>query len=189
MTTALSAWLAERGAQHDVVTWAAGFGDDWGRAWAGCPRGDWLLGIAARAGVAPALVASAALDVARFGLEDVSADALPVAGALERAAAAIATGDPAAALGLHADADAFEAAGDRADDPALAATLLSVACALRAPSSVDEAASVAVLVAQAAVFSAGDCAMTAALGYAQRRAADLVRARIPASEIVARLVG
>ena len=74
----LSSWLAARGAQTDVVVWAEAYGDDWASAWSACPRGDWLLALAARAGLNSAKVGRAALAVARFGVEDLSVEALPV---------------------------------------------------------------------------------------------------------------
>ena len=40
-------WLRAQGAQGDVLDGLSRF-DDWASIWAGCPRGDWLLGIAER---------------------------------------------------------------------------------------------------------------------------------------------
>lgn len=183
----VAGWLRDRAAQHDVVSWAEPFGADWPAAWEACPRGDWLLGIAARAGVPATLVGRAALEVARFGLEDVAPDALPIPDALARAPSVLAARDAAGLATLRTEADVFERASDAAGDPALAASLLAAACALRACARPEEAASVPALVAQAAVLSAGDCAMTAAFGYAQRRSAEIVRGSIPAQEILSRL--
>ena len=47
----LRTWLQESGAQRDVIDGLASFADDWEAMWNGCPRGDWLLGIAERLGV------------------------------------------------------------------------------------------------------------------------------------------
>src|SRR5687768_15552986 len=65
----LADWLQRNGAARDVVEWAAPFGADAERAWNECPRGDWLLAIAARANVPLEPLVTAASACARVALD------------------------------------------------------------------------------------------------------------------------
>lgn len=179
--SAVADWLAAQGAHHDLVSWARSHGDDWRAMWEACPRGDWLLAVAARSGIDRARVAHAAIDVARFGLED---HETPPSAPLDRGEVAIADGRTA---GLEEEAMVLERASHTADDPTTAALTLALACALRAYETPSDAAMVPALVAQAAALSAGECAMMAAVSYAHRRSAEIVRARIDV-ELVVRAV-
>jgi hypothetical protein len=166
MTARPSRWLEARGAHHDLVSWAEAF-DTLDAMWTACPRGDWLLGIAVARALPPALVEDAMLAAATLALDHVyDADRPRLADLLaaprERRIEA---------------APAVEAQAAAASSPALAAALGALAIALSG--RIEDAASVAALVSQAAVFDAGDCAMMPALSYAQKRSAELVRAVIP----------
>ncbi len=174
----LAAWLRERGAQHDVVVYAARFGDDLARFWAECPRGDWLLAIAVRAGVDGAVVALAAVELAELARDFLPDDDTLAHEVLAAARHAAEPGAQGGAEALAAMVEALERSADRAPDPAVQAARTAIVCAARAASRPEEAAVVPALLAQAAACDAGDCAMEAAVAYTQRRCADLVRLRI-----------
>src|SRR5689334_7953165 len=67
--TSVADWLVENGAHHDVVEWAKAYGDDWERMWRECPRGDWMLGIAAKKGAPREAIVHAAHACAFFALD------------------------------------------------------------------------------------------------------------------------
>jgi hypothetical protein len=174
----VAAWLARLGAHHDVVAWAEPYGLDWEKAWAECPRGDWLLGLAARAAVDPSALVRAACACARLAREYVpdAEGAARIGAAIEEAEVWAGRRGPTAPL--LAQAQALEAASERAADAASAAAFVSASAALRAAGERDAAASAASLAVEAAVLAAGECAMTSALGYMQRKTADAVRTHI-----------
>jgi hypothetical protein len=166
-------WLRARGAAQDVVSWAEPFGDDASALWAACPRGDWLLGIAARAGVEPRLVARAAAEVLVL-----ARDHLPHDDALARAALeSVVRGARGEGPGLdEAALRALEASADHAPDPAVQLARLAIVAAAGVERSPEDAASVAAMLAHAAALDAAECAMHAAVSYAHRKSAELVRA-------------
>lgn len=160
MTETAAAWLERRGAQRDVIAWAESYGDDWGKLWRDCPRGDWLLALALRRGAPPESVLLAARRVATLALDHVEGD--------EREAVQNALTTPSTEA-----TSAIEARADASIDPAHGAALSAVVLALRgAP---DDAAMVPLLLAQAAAMDAAECGMSAAVSYVQRRSAELVR--------------
>jgi hypothetical protein len=160
----IAGWLASAGAQRDVVAWAEAFGDDWDAMWSACPRGDWLLALAVRRGVDPSRIAAAARAVARLALDHAEGD--------ERAMLERALAEPSDEL-----ARAIESRAESSHDPAHQAALMAVALATRGAR--EDAAMVPAFVMQAAAMDAVDCGMSAAVSYAQRRAAELVREVIP----------
>jgi hypothetical protein len=166
MTVRPETWLRERGASNDLVSWASAF-DDLDAMWRACPRGDWLLAIAVVRALPEATVERAMIAAATLALDHVGDDdrarltSLLEAPREERVAASA----------------SLEERASFAESPALSAALTAIAIALSA--RVADAASVPSLVAQAAVFDAGDCAMMPALSYAQKRSAELVREIIP----------
>lgn len=175
--TAVATWLEREGAHHDVVEWARAFGDDWEAAWTGCPRGDWLLGIAARRAIDRRAIVEAACACARLGLDHVPDDEGRPRAAIEAAEAwARGEDDPAARADARA---AVAAAVDGAPDPAVAAAATAALAALCAVDDPAEAAAAPASVVQAAVLDVGDCAMMSAMSYAQRTCADRVREAIP----------
>jgi hypothetical protein len=178
MAASLSRWLETHGAHHDVVTWAAPFGDDWARAWTECPRGDWLLGLAARRGVDPRAVVRAACACARLALEYVPDDEARPRAAIEAAERWVEGHDDDPAERLRAQR-AVEAAVELAPDPAVAAAATAALAALASVEAPEQAATAAASTAQAAVLDAGDCAMMSALAYAQSACADRVREHVP----------
>lgn len=160
MSETAAEWLSANGAQHDVVAWAGQHGADWAELWRVCPRGDWLLAIAARRGVDAASIVAAARAVAKLALDHVEGD--------ERAWL-----DQALAAPSSETADAIDVRAGASVDPAHQAALTAVALAVRG--SVDDAAMVPMLLVQAAAMDAADCGMTAAVAYVQHRSAELVR--------------
>lgn len=169
------------GAHHDVVKWAEPFGDDWARAFRECPRGDWLLGLAARRGVDRRAVVRAACACARLGLAYLpDGDRRPLAAIEAAERYADGNDDPAA----RAEAKrAVEIAVDVAPDPTVAAAAAAALAAISSVESPDQAAAAAVAVAQAAVLDAGDCAMLSALTYTQSACADRVRDHVSVDAI------
>jgi hypothetical protein len=156
-------WLASAGAQRDVVAWAESFGHDWDAMWTACPRGDWLLALAVRRGENEASIAAAARKVATLALDHVGDERAM----LERALA-----EPTAER-----ATAIESLADASIDPAHQAALMAIALATRGTR--EDAAMVPAFVVQAAAMDAVDCGMSAAVSYAQRRSAELVREVFP----------
>lgn len=164
MSETVARWLEAAGAQRDLVQWAEAYGSDWQALWRACPRGDWLLAIAARRGTAREAILRAARAVATLALDHAEGEER----AMLEAALAVPSADAA---------DVVEARAARSVDPAHQAALAAVAIAVRG--AVQDQPAVAMLVAQAAAMDAADCAMGAAVSYAQRRGAELVREAIP----------
>lgn len=156
-------WLETNGAHHDLVSWAEAH-PDWAELWQACPRADWLLAIAERRGASAAVVARAARALAVLALDHVEGE--------ERRMLAEALAAP-----TGSSADAIEARAALSVDPAHQMALAAVALAVRGTSDLP---SVAAMIAQAAAMDAADCAMGAAVSYAQRRGAELVREVLPA---------
>lgn len=177
MGETVASWLESKGAHHDVVEWARPFGDAWERLWSECPRGDWMLGIAARGGVARADLVRAASACARLALDQVPDGEARPAEAIARAEA-YARGEDDADARAEAT-EAVEAAIDGAPDAATAAAAMAALAALRTIESAADAPLAAASAVQAAVLDAGDCAMMSALGFAQHACAERVREAIP----------
>lgn len=173
MTDALE-WLIESRAQHDVVEWSRNHAPSWVQFWSECPRGDWMLGIAARAGVPRDRVLSAALACVPV-LEPYLPEGEPV---IERAlahAAACVTSPSSAAPELAMEVEALLS---RCHDPAAHAATMAIHALL---SSIDEPASAATFIAtivQAAVMDAGDCGMIQAARFTEHECARHVRETI-----------
>lgn len=166
-------WLERSGAHHDVVSWARVYGADWDRAWVECPRGDWLLGIAVRAGGEPREVVEAACACARFAFEYLpEAEARPLAAVAAAEAWLEGRDDEAARSRLAVEVEALV---DGAPDPAVAAAAMAALAALRSIQTPEDAPHAAASAVQAALLDAGDCAMMAAMRHAQAVCADLVR--------------
>lgn len=180
--TALWTWLEGEGAHSDVVEWARPYGADWERAWSECPRGDWLLGLAARREVAREALVRAARACAELAMDYVPDDE----GRPHEALAAIDRWIAGDGASREETCRAAERAIDEAPDPAVAAAATAAFAALRAIDAPEEAPAAAAAAVQAAVLDAGDCAMMSALGYAQRTCADRVREHVPFAVIAPR---
>ena len=181
----VAGWLRNAGAHHDVVQWAETFGGDWERAWRECPRGDWLLGIAARLEVDRPYLVEGACRCARLTLLYVPEDE-------HRPEHALATAE----AWCRREAEAIECweqkaqiaslGREAADDPAMQAATSATLAALDAIEEPDAAAVAAACAIQAAVLDAGDCAMMAALRFTQERSAQLVREAVPEWHVLER---
>jgi hypothetical protein len=167
----------------EAIEYAEQFVDDWPRAWAECDRGDWMLWLAARAGVKRKTVVFAACQVARTALGFVTAgDDRP----LRAIEAAEAWCQGATTLGRVRAADA---AASYAAASASASAFFVVAAASYAAAAASASAAAAFFVAAAeaaasaasAAFAAADAdadaeaARTAAL----KAGANIVRQHIP----------
>jgi len=172
----VAAWLRQQGASEDIAGWAEPFGDDLSTLWDACPRGDWLLAIAARLGISGAPITTAAIEVGRLALEVLPED--------DDAHAAFEALPSASAHARTAAADALEARSDGAPDPALAAALLALSCVARSFSDPTASSMVAALSTQALVFDAQACGAMSVIGWAQSTAADRVRAAIPLASVL-----
>jgi hypothetical protein len=180
-------WLTRQGAQHDLVEWARAFGADFARLWAECPRGDWLLALAARLGVPREALLAATCGCVRPALEYIPEDELHPLACLD-ALAACSRGeghDESRAAHRSAQRDSLLSAHGKARDPAEAEALLAFVAALDAVNEPSAAAGAAGFAAHAAMLATSDCAMIEALRYSQRMQADAVRAVISVGDATA----
>jgi hypothetical protein len=164
--------LAARGAYRDLVAWCEPYGDDAPAAWAACPRGDWLLAIAAsREDVERSQLVLAACACARLALD--ASDSREARDAIEAAEAwARGARDPEP---LAVAAAALEAALERAVDPCEQAVLAAALCALASRDDAREAPGAAGNAVQANVLATGECAFEPVVRYVSARSAELVR--------------
>jgi hypothetical protein len=173
--TTLASWLEREGAHHDVVEWARPYAEDWERAWNECPRGDWLLGIAARSGVDRRKIVLAAAACARLALEHIDPrEGLPLSGIETAERWANGSGDIEACRALAAELDRT-----RAEDPALACALAAAEAALTSVDSPESAPASAANAVQGALITAADCALMSIVSYTQKTAAGQVRLHVP----------
>jgi hypothetical protein len=176
---ALARWLEEQGAHHDIVEWAQPYDVDWEHAWNECPRGDWLLALAAKCGVERSPLVRAACACAELAVDYLPEDEPRPNAALDAAQRWLDGNRESRDAAL---ADVERAIGE-APDAAVAAAAMAAFAALRSIDAPEEAATAAAAVVQAAVADAGHCAMMAAMSYAQRTCADRVRQHVPFSAI------
>lgn len=172
-------YLQQRGAHHDVVQWAEAYDQDFARAYAECPRGDWLLAVAVRAGVTPQARCLAAAACARLGLTWLDAP--------EQAQAALGLLEQFAQGRVNAEALAEPRARLEAQelpDPASATALSAVVLALSSATDPEAAAMVPSAVLQAAMFAVADCAVMSLMRHTQQETAEAVRAHIPYALVV-----
>ncbi len=171
----VSDWLAQSGAHHDLVEWARAYGCDFERAWNECPRGDWLLGLAAKVGVERPRIVLGAAACARIALSEIDPRE-------RRPLHAIETAERWARGGVSDDecrALSVELNRTRVEEPALACALGAAQAALESVGSPEVAPASAQNAVQAAVMTAADCAMLSVLSYTQQSSATEVRAHIP----------
>lgn len=168
-------WLIAAGAQRDVVDWCRAHASTWGQLWSECPRGDWLLGIAARAGVERERVVNAAITCVPV-LEPYLPENEPAIERALRCAQAFADGESTQRLDVASELDALLA---RTNDPSAHAATMAMSALV---ASIDDPASAATFVAatvQAAVMDAGDCGMIQAARFTEHACAERVRVAIP----------
>lgn len=169
----LSAVLRSFGACSESVAWAESYGSDHARAWAECPRGDWMLWIAARSRADRLLVGLSVCDCVESALI-YTTDPRPAASvATLRAYLYGEASRNEVRRALH-DADAADASAVYAASAAFAAAEFSD---YASDSNYVYAASAAACAAHYAA-SAGPSRREALARFA-----DLVRARVPRPEI------
>lgn len=179
-------WLVAQGAQHDFSAWAELFGADVSALWQACPRGDWLLALAARLHAPPSALVLAACGCAETTLDLLAPDQTVLPDALRTIRVwAQGHGEPPSLAQLEAVRGSLEGARDGATDPVSAEAALAALAALETLGDPSFAASAAAFATQAAMASAADCAMMESLRFAQHQTAECVRAALPAAAIVA----
>ncbi|MGF1467886.1 MAG: hypothetical protein ACFCGT_17335 [Sandaracinaceae bacterium] len=166
--------LRQAGAEEALLAWLLAQGD-LESAIATCPRGDWLLRIALAAGTDRMALVRAACACARFaGAYLTEADEARASAAVSAAEAA-ADHDGEDGRGLAAREAELVQALDEREDPAARAALISALAAVRAVRDAAEAPRSSTAAIEATVADAGDCAVEAALAYAERSTAERVR--------------
>ncbi len=184
-------WLRESGAQGDVIDGLAAIvervppgGGRWHGLWVGCPRGDWLLGIAVRLGVEHPFLVRAALACARTALTDETelAPARLVLDVTARWLEGQATDDD-----VHRATAEAEAAADAAQAPTTAAALRSAAATGMGVVEPEMLVGAAAFAAESMMMATLDCGMPLVMGYAHGKGAEAVRAAIPWPLVEARV--
>jgi hypothetical protein len=182
---AISAWLTREGANNDFVEWARPFGADVGALWRACPRGDWLLALAARLRAPTRALVLAACGCAETALDHVPPEHGEVGDRLAELRAWAESTLPALTVErIESMRGELEAARDAAADAAHAEAVLAALAALETIGDPAFAASAAAFAAQATMVSAADCAMLEALRFAQHQSAETVRATLSEASVV-----
>lgn len=182
------AFLAQEGAQQDVIEGLQKIGSDWQTLWTKCPLGEpaprapqRLLGIAVRLGVDRMALVRAAIGCARTALDLFEG---PEARAVLDAGDRWTRGEATDADVANAKRD-LDAAAKRIVDPSVDAAgraALAVAMGI-ADHDTDVLPSAAAFAAEATLVSTIDCGLEMAMGWAHGKTADAVRAAIPWDEI------
>lgn len=172
-----ASFLRSAGAQKDVIDGLARF-TDWPTLHAECPRGDWLLGIAERAGVDHVALVRAAIACAR--VVEPSPSAAHVLETAERWCERKASSDEVAAATCQLEADAAKAVDPASEAAARAALAVGFGVAERgvlpsAPSAT----------AESVMMASIDCGFELAMRWAHDKCAAAVRAAVPLSELMA----
>ncbi len=177
--TTVSDWLRDNQAHHDLVTWARPYGVGFEQAFAECPRGDWLLGIAARGGLSHHGIGAASLEIARTVLPWFPESERRPAQALETLAAWLSGGTADACRTERRYFEQLEPS-----DMTIAAAVQAIASALAVVDEPDAAPVVAQNAAHAAMLGVSDCAMMAAVAHEHAQSAAAVRRHIPVVDFV-----
>jgi hypothetical protein len=176
------AWLQSKGAQRDVLDGVREIGGDWKTLWTTCSRGDWLLGIADKLGVAHASLVRAASGCARVALDHLE-------GELRDACVIVLDGADAWALSGEGAADvaartaALEVAMTRAQDPASDAAARAALAVGLGVADRDVLVSAPASAAEATILSTMDCGLSMAMRWAHDKCAAAVRAAIPWEDV------
>jgi hypothetical protein len=173
----VASWLVEAGAQRDVVDWAEQHAESWAAFWENCPRGDWLLAVAARADVPRGAVIRAALacvTVLHPYLPE-REEAIDSALALVRENSKLSDG------ACDRARSALDELLARCADPSAHAAVLAIQALLATLEDASSAATFVALTVQAAVMDAGDCGMMQAARYTEHECARLTRESISAT--------
>lgn len=180
------AWLRASGAQSDVIDGLARYASDWSTLWSECPRGDWLLGIAARLGVEHVLLVRAAVACAKVTSDLAHADARlaqPFSRVLDVADRWARGG--AAADEVARETQALERAMSSAGDPVTEAAARAALAVGLGVADRDVLASAPAAAAEAQMMATMDCGLAMAARWAHDKCASAVRAAIPWSDVEA----
>lgn len=175
------AWLSRQGAQRDVLDGLSPIGESWERIWRECKRGDWLLGIACRLGVAHASLVLAAVGAARTCPEEWRH---PPADALLDLAERWANGEVDADAIARAT-KALEAAIGSVGHPVVEASMRAAYAVGEGVSDPGVLPMAAAAANEATILNVMECGMDLALGWAQAKCADAVRAHVSLGAFVA----
>lgn len=174
------AWLRANGAQADVIDGLTRFAADWPTLWRECPRGDWLLGIATRIGVAHIALVRAAIGCARVAEDLAVADARlahPFAHLLDVADRW--TREAASTEDVTDATRALEAASAGASDPSSEAAARAALAVGMGVVDRDVLASAPAAAAEAQMIASMDCGLEMAMRWAHDKCAAAVRAAVP----------
>ena len=177
--TAPLAFLAQNGAQADVIEGLRAIASDWPTLYAKCPRGDWLLGIATRLGVPHTALVEAAVLSARTALDQLD---VPAARRALDVAMAWSRGEASAAEVADASA-AFDAEAARIVDPSSDAAARAVQAVVLGVTDPDVLASAPAFAAEATIAATMECGVELAMGWAHTKTAEAVRTAISLAEL------
>jgi len=173
----VASWLVEAGAQRDVAEWAEQHAETWTAFWETCPRGDWMLAVAARAGVPRGAVVRAALACVA-----VLHPYLPEReDAIDSALALVRENPDLSVRARDRVRSALDELLARCGDPSAHAAVLAIQALLATLEDASSAATFVALTVQAAVMDAGDCGMMQAARYTEHECARLARESISAT--------
>jgi len=165
------AWLSAHEAQRDVLDGLSRF-TTWEELWAGCPRGDWLLGIATRIGADHMHLVRAALACARIADPEEQASRL-----LDVVDAWLA--DEANTYDVERATHALDTALATAPDPASDASMraaIAVGMGVGDRAVLPSAPAAAV---ESIMMASIDCGFELAMRWAHDKTATAVRAALP----------
>jgi len=172
-------WLASEGASNDLRAWVEASALDWPELYDTCPRADFMLAIAVRAGADTGSLKRVAVALAGRLADEVHDDAvLAELRELERRAE---TG-----IGLADLAARSEAAADRASDHVLSLANHVLALAAGCESNREQVVAIPQILVELALATVMDCAMSSVVGSTHDELARLVRGHLPASAVPVR---
>jgi hypothetical protein len=168
-------WLRQMSAQTDVLDGLSRY-PDWPTLWTECPRGDWLLGIADRLGVAHVTLVRAAIACARIVADDgEGARVLEIA---ERWSNGQASEEDVAAATRDLERAATRAVSPASEAASRAALAVGLGVSDRGVLTAAPAAAV-----ESTMMSSIDCGFEIAIRWAHGKCAAAVRTAVPWSVV------
>lgn len=172
----LVAWLQLQGAHNDLVQWVDRSSLGWPQAWEACSRGDWLLGLAARAGASAEDLRRSALALASLVEDEIDEASFAAELALLRKHFAMSSLEPAYLAELERRAES-------APDLALSLAFRILWLVGRSHAEPDTVAMVPGYLIELSMVGAHECALMSVVSATHRRTAEVVRAHLPAPEL------
>lgn len=172
--------LERLGMEPDLVQWARSQRAELPRLWAGCPRGDWLLGLAIGVGIDRRAVVRAAADCVRMAQRALPPEEHRAVRAIheaERWVRGEATGPECMAAAFAACTDGSE------EDPVAEAIRAAAALAFGCDADADDAYYASTAYAADAVRHAAHCHPSGRIA-GHRVCAELVRSHIDGADVV-----